>query len=181
MLRTQEQFPASRISAMSLLKGSVQRSECIHDFLTSFVSDTWWLFGLHSDDFFSYGHSCRKSSLRPCAETGCVSKAHSWGRWIPMWLFLKGTFLFWFYLATSGLSCGPGIKPASSGFEGEVLTTGSPGKSFHVLLTAFLSDRIVMRILKDFPLWYQCLHSGPGWDRRDFGQGRWAKGFWFHK
>ena len=53
-------------------------------------------------------------------------------------------------MATSGLSCGPGIKPASSGLEGEVLTTGSPGKSLHVLLTAFLSDRIVVRILKDF-------------------------------
>ena len=110
----------------------------------------------------------------------CLKPTHG-DSGFPCGFFKKQLFKFWFYLATSGLSCGPGIKPASSGLEGEVLTTGSPGKSLHVLLTAFLSDRIVVRILKDFPLWYQCLHSGPDWDRRDFGQGRWAKGFWFHK
>ena len=73
--------------------------------------------------------------------------------------------MFWGFFGhkTCGiLALWPGIKPAPPALEGEVLTTGPPGKSLndfitHILFNIYLSIRIVTDIYVIHFFSVQCL------------------------
>ena len=66
-------------------------------------------------------------------------------RWIIFKVFIEfATILLWFYVLVFGHEAGgilaprPGIEPTPPALEGEVLITGSAGKSLAFSLTHFL-------------------------------------------
>ena len=79
-----------------------------------------------------------------------------------MYTFKKNLFIYFIYLATSGVSCGkscgilvhqPGTEPASLALQGGFLTTGPPGKSFTLTFELLKAFRVVFSFSSFLPLW----------------------------